>query len=126
MQTVISRDAWGREKKNQTRARNKREEEEEERGFVLVKSREERERERERRRRRRKEGKRFISRREYLLSLSLFVTPGERVHVFSLCANAFLLLDFLYILIHTNAKEKDCVCVRARVLSEREESGKTR
>jgi len=48
------------------------------------------------------------------------------VHVFSLCANAFLLLDFLYILIHTNAKEKECVCVRARVLSEREESGKTR
>ena len=63
----------------------------------------------------------------FSLSLSLFVTPGEeRVHVFSLCANAFLLLDFLYILIHTNAKEKECVCVRARVLSEREESGKTR
>ena len=75
-------------------------------------------REREREREEEEEGgggKRFISRREYLLSLSLFVTPGERVHVFSLCANAFLLLDFLYINTYKREGERVRVCARARV-----------
>ena len=44
------------------------------------------------------------------------------MHVFSLCANAFLLLDFLYI----NTYKREGERVRVSALSAREESGKRR
>ena len=115
----------GKEKKNTKHARaylqkrnNKEKKKKKKRGFVLVKSREEREREREKKKKKKEEEKGSslvvsIFSLSLSLSLSLCLTPGERVHVFSLCANAFLLLDFLYINTYKREGERVRVCARA-------------